>query len=607
MEKWLVHAKKADFDAIGKQFNISPVLARIIRNRDVIELNEFEAYLNSNLNTLNSPYLFKDMEKAVDIIYESIHNSEKIRVVGDYDIDGVCAGFILKDGFKRIGANVDFDVPDRINDGYGINDRIIKQAFDDGINLIITCDNGIAAKKQIDYAHELGMKIIVTDHHEVPYVMENDSKIFVLPDADAVIDHKRQDCEYPFKHLCGALVAYKLLEAFLEKYYKIYFNDYNFFDEKMKFMDKYLVFAGIATIGDVVPLIGENRVIVKNALDKIKEIDNYGLKALIKVNELWDKEINSYHISFVIGPCINSGGRIDTAKRVFDLFDCDNMDMAMEKAMELKSINDERKDMTVEGVDKAIKLIEDSEELKNKKVLIVYLNDCHESLAGIIAGRLKEKYYKPVFVFTDAEKGIKGSGRSIEGYSMFDELTKANQVYKEEKDEGLFIKFGGHEMAAGVSVEKDKFADMINILNNSNILTDDLFIQKIWIDVALPFEYIKESFVEELDILEPFGVANEKPVFAEKCAGIERIRVFGQNRNVISMTLRNHTGYRMEATYFKEEELFKQELAQKFGIENADAIMKGRLKDVNFNIIYYPEINEYKGYRNIRVVVKRIS
>lgn len=607
MEKWLVHAKKADFNEIGKRFNISPILARIIRNRDIIELNEFEEYLNSDLNTLNSPFFFKDMDEAVEIIHNSIQNNEKIRIVGDYDIDGVCAGFILKDGFKRIGANVDFDVPDRINDGYGINDRIIKQAFDDGVKLIITCDNGISAGSQIDYAHEIGMKIIVTDHHEVPYVMEEGNKVYIIPKADAVIDHKRYDCKYPFKHLCGAMVAYKLLEAFLEKYNKIYFENYNFVEEKMKFMDKYLVFAGIATVGDVVPLTGENRVIVKNALKIIKEIDNYGLESLIKANELFDKEINTYHISFVIGPCINSGGRIDTAKRVFSLFDCENRDIAMEMAIELKAINDERKEMTVRGVERAVGLIEDSEELRNEKVLIVYLNNCHESLAGIIAGRLKEKYYKPVFVFTDAEKGIKGSGRSIEGYSMFDELTKANQVYTEEKGEGLFIKFGGHEMAAGVSVEKDKFADMKELLNKSDILTDDLFIQKIWIDVPLPFEYINESYIEELEILEPFGVANEKPVFAEKCTGIERIRVFGQNRNVISMTLRNQTGYRMEATYFKEEELFKQELSQKFGMENADAIMKGRLKDVNFNIIYYPEINEYKGYRNIRVVVKRIS
>ena len=410
MEKWLVHAKKADFNGIGKRFNISPILARIIRNRDVTELDEFEAYLKCDLNTLNSPFLFKDMEKAVDIIHKSIQNNEKIRIVGDYDIDGVCAGVILKDGFKSMGANVDFDVPDRINDGYGINDRIIKQAFDDNVNLIITCDNGISAGSQIDYAHELGMKIIVTDHHEVPYVMENDNKVFMIPNADAVIDHKRFDCEYPFKHLCGAMVAYKLIEAFLEKYYKVYFDDYNFIDEKMKFIDKYLVFAGIATVGDVVPLMGENRVIVKNALKRIKEIDNYGLEALIKVNELWDKEISSYHISFVIGPCINSGGRIDTAKRVFSLFDCENMDIAMKMAMELKAINDERKEMTVEGVERAIKLIEDSEELKNEKVLIIYLKNCHESLAGIIAGRLKEKYYKPVFVFTDAENGIKGSG-----------------------------------------------------------------------------------------------------------------------------------------------------------------------------------------------------
>ena len=607
MEKWLVYAKKADFEAIGKRFNISPVLARIIRNRDVIEINEFETYLNCDLNTLNSPFLFKDMDKSIDRIHESIQNKEKIRIVGDYDIDGVCAGFILKDGFKRIGANVDFDVPDRINDGYGINDRIIKQAFDDGVNLIITCDNGIAAGRQIDYAHELGMKIIVTDHHEVPYIIEGDNKVFIIPNADAVIDHKRYDCEYPFKHFCGAMIAYKLLEAFMEKYHKIYFEDYNFIDEKIKFFDKYLVFAGIATIGDVVPLMGENRVVVKNALKIIKEIDNYGLKALIKVNELWDKEINSYHISFVIGPCINSGGRIDTAKRVFSLFDCENMDIAMEMAMELKSINDERKDMTVKGVERAIEQIETSEELKNEKVLIVYLNNCHESLAGIIAGRLKEKYYKPVFVFTNAENGIKGSGRSIEGYSMFDELIKANQLYKEEKGEDLFIKFGGHEMAAGVSVERKKFADMKKILNNSNVFTEDLFIQKIWIDIPLPFEYIKESFIEELEVLEPFGVANEKPVFAEKCIGVERIRVFGQNRNVISMTLRNNSGYKMETTYFKEEELFKQELTEKFGKEKADAIMEGRLKEVNFNILYYPEINEYRGYRNIRVVVKRIS
>lgn len=602
MEKWLVHAKKADFNKLGEEFGISPIVARIIRNRDIVEKEKFREYLECSMNQLYSPIMLKDMKKTVDIIIYAIKNGETIRVIGDYDIDGVCSGYILTDALEQFGAKVDFDVPERITDGYGLNERLIKQSHDDGVNLIVTCDNGIAAAKQIEYAKKLGMKIVVTDHHEVPYEMTEDGKKYFIPDADAVIDQKQPDCSYPFKELCGAGVAYKLLEALYDELHKPE-------TEKADFMEKYLTFAAVATIGDIVPLLGENRTIVKNGMKRIKTINNYGMKALLEVNGLLDKEVSSYHISFVIGPCINAGGRLDTAKKVYMLFRSRSYEEALKRAEELKLLNDERKDMTVSSTKRAVELIEGNEKMFKDRVLVVYLDNCHESLAGIIAGKLRELYNKPALVFTDCENGIKGSGRSVEGYSMFEELTLANDKFMKSSRNGekLLDKFGGHKMAAGVSMSKEKLGILTELLNGSENLNDEILVRKVWIDVALPFEYITESFIEQLGLLEPFGMANERPVFAEKCTGIERIRILGKNRNVIILHVKNKSNFPMEAVCFEEDTSFLGYLTEKFGEEEVNALIQGKKNNMFLNIVYYPELNEYNGYRNIRVVIKRYS
>lgn len=607
MEKWMVYAKKANFTALGKKFNISPFIARVIRNRDLVTEEDYEMYLKCDLNKMYSPYLMKDMEQAVCIICEALRNHSKIRVIGDYDIDGVCSGYILTKGLKQLGAEVSFDVPDRIKDGYGMNERLIKQAFEDEIELIITCDNGIAASLQVEYAKSLGMKIIVTDHHEIPFTMEENEKVYHLPEADAVVDPKRNDCKYPFKDLCGAGIAYKLLEAVYTDAKKSN-NELNQIDD-YEFLKEYLVFAAIGTIGDIVDLVNENRIIAKNGL-KIVNSDmniNIGLQALIDANNLTDKIINSYHIGFILGPCINAGGRLDTAKKAFSLFMAEKSSVAESLAAELKILNDERKDMTVSFTKTAIEMIKKDSMYENQKVLVVYLKDCHESLAGIIAGRIKDTFYKPTFVLTDSEDHLKGSGRSIETYSMFEQLVLADSEYEAVHDCHLICKFGGHKMAAGVTISKDKLNDFRSELNKNCSLTDDDLVQKIWIDIPLPFGYITNDLVRQLEVLEPFGKANEKPVFAEKNIRIHKIRILGKNKNVILMNLSNQSGNAIEAVCFEEEEKFLGYLSEKFSVNDVKQALEGCENRIRLAVTYYPEINYYNGNSNIRVVIKRYS
>ncbi len=617
MEKWLIQTKKADFNGLGNKFNISPVIARIIRNRDIISEEEFKEYLDADIEELYSPFLLKGMEETVRIIVAAINDRKKIRVIGDYDIDGICSGYILTTGIERLGGIVDFDVPERIVDGYGLNERLIRKAYNDGIELIITCDNGIAASAQVKLAKQLGINIVVTDHHEVPFEITEGGKKYILPEADAVIDQKQPDCTYPFKELCGAGITYKVIDAIYESVYLNGTYTINVANDVMRtenlmpkeeFMREFLVFAAIATVGDIVDLVSENRTIVKNGLKHINDIDNKGLKALIEANELTGKVINSYHISFIIGPCINAGGRLDTARKAFELFRCTSEKEAVIKAVDLKNINDERKDMTAFYTEKALDILKNDDRYSNQNVIVVYLPDCHESLAGIIAGRIKEIYYKPVFVLTDCEEGVKGSGRSIEGYSMYEEMVKADTRFRQENatDEHLFIKYGGHKMAAGLSIDKDRIDIFREYLNSSDGITEDMLVEKVWIDVALPFEYLSFDFIEQLDILEPFGRANERPVFAEKCR-INRIRVFGKNRNVISLSVRNEAGTTIDATCFEEEEVFMGYLENKFSKTDVDNALNGRENNIRLSIIYYPEINEYRGFKNIRVVIKRYS
>lgn len=585
MEKWIVYGKKDDFERIGRKFGIDKVIARIIRNRDITGDDNIEMYLNPDKSRLYSPWLMKGVENAVSIIMDAINSRKKIRVIGDYDIDGVCSGNILVSGLKNLGADVDFAVPDRINDGYGINEKIIRKAYDDGTELIITCDNGIAAIEAVDYAKSIGMDIIVTDHHEIVYSDEGGSIEYIIPKADAVINPKQPDDNYPFKELCGGGVAYKLIQALYEKMGL----------DKAQW-ERYLEFAAIATIGDVVDLKSENRIIACEGLKILNNTKNIGLSELIKAVGLQGKKISAYHIGFMLGPCLNAGGRLDTAMKSFRLLYTDSDDEAKELAYELKNLNDERKDMTMKGVEKAISIIEGDSSYKNDSVLVINLEGCHESVAGIIAGRIREKYNKPVFILTDSKDGLKGSGRSIEEYNMFDELVKLRH---------LFQKFGGHAMAAGISIDRDKFSELRKMLNANSTLTEDDLKRKVWIDVPMPFGYITTDIVRQLAILEPFGKGNEKPVFALKNVKVEKISVLGKNRNVIIMALEDEDRGRMEGVYFGDEKEVMEDFALKFSKEDVELAKKGRENGILLSVLYYPEINDYNGMDNLRVVIKR--
>lgn len=576
-EKWLVQAKKADFNSIADKYGISPVIARIMRNRDIISDNEINSYLYGSLEELYSPRLLKDLGKAVEIINKKISDKKKIRVIGDYDIDGVCAGNILVRGLEILGADVSFAVPDRILDGYGINIRIIEDAVRDNIDTIITCDNGIAAYDEILFAKEKGLTVIITDHHEVPER---------IPVADAVIDPKQKDCTYPFKDICGATVAYKLIEELFE------FNQTD-----VKELDWMLELAGMATIGDVVDLKDENRIIAKNALRLITNTNNPGIRALKKVNNLEEKDITSYHIGFVIGPCLNAGGRLDTAMKSYRLLSGKEADIEA-LAVELKELNDERKQLTIEAVEDAVNMIESDSSYENDTVLVIYLPKCHESLAGIVAGRIRERYNKPTFVITKANNMIKGSGRSMEGYNMYEELTKCSD---------LLARFGGHEMAAGLSLEEKKLETFREKINANSKLTEEDITYKVWIDVPMPFEYISEGFINQLKILEPFGKANSKPVFAEKNLSVKNIRIFGANRNVIKINFVSESGYSMEGVYFAEEVEFLNMMQNRYGVSELDNALKGKHNNIKMNITYFPEVNEYNGNRYLQVVIGKIQ
>jgi single-stranded-DNA-specific exonuclease len=583
LEKWFVQTKKADFDKIGTAFQIDPVIARIIRNREVITEEEINLYLKGTLQDLHSPWLLKDMDKAMAIIQEKISRQKKIRVIGDYDIDGVNATYILLKGLKRCGAIVDTDIPDRMKDGYGINENLIDDAKQAEIDTIITCDNGIAATAQITYAKQLHMTVIITDHHDIPYEEKEGVKTEIYPEADAIINPKQSACSYPFDKICGAVVAYKLVQALYETY--------QIPEEECQLLIEY---AAMATVGDVMDLVGENRIIVKEGLKRMKETRNKGLAALISLSGLADGNLSSYHIGFVIGPCINAGGRLDTAKRALELLNSESVEEAGELAGDLKNLNDRRKALTLEGLERALNLIENSK-LKQDKVLIVYLPDCHESLAGIIAGRIRENYNKPVIVFTDSEECAKGSGRSIEAYNMFEELSKFKHLY---------IKFGGHPMAAGLSLPKENIDVLREKLNEEAALTEEDFIAKIMIDVPMPIHYITEGLIEQLDLLEPFGKANEKPTFAEKNLRVLSGRVLGKNQNVLKLKIQNAMGCTMDAMYFGNIDKFNTFITEKYGEKERNQMYAGRENQIQLSITYYPTINEYNGYRSIQVVIK---
>ena len=564
---WMLQTKRADFNAIAARFHISPVTARIIRNRDVEGEKAIDRYLNGTLDQLYDPHLMKDMDKAAALILEKIRAGVRIRIVGDYDIDGVCSTYLLYRGLTRCGADVDYQIPERIRDGYGINESIIRKAKEEGIDTIVTCDNGIAALEQVHLAKELGMTVIVTDHHEV--VRDEDGSQ-VLPEADAVVNPHRDDCLYPFAGICGGVVAYKLVQVLYEK------NGIP--EQEWKDM---LEFAAIATVGDVMKLQDENRIIVRWGLKQIPHTASAGLRALVEACGLDICNLTTYHIGFVIGPCLNASGRLKTAQLALELLLCEAGTPAAlraeEMAAELKLLNEERKDMTQAGMEQAFEQVDT--ELADDDVLVVYLPDCHESLAGIIAGRVREAYNKPSFVLTKGEDCVKGSGRSIESYHMYRALCGVRD---------LLLKFGGHPMAAGFSLKEENVGEFRRRLNEQSTLTREDFIPKIWIDVAMPLEYISEALVNELKSLEPFGQGNEKPQFAQKNLRIRSLRALGRNNNAVRMTVVTEQGRPMEAMVFTEADKFVEEAKNSRSMD----------------VIYYPDINEYNGNRTLQIVVR---
>lgn len=567
MEKWMVYNKKADFQKIGSEFGIDPVIARLIRNRDIQDMKEIRSYLYGTLAEIPSPWKMKDMERAVQILQKKITQKKKIRIIGDYDIDGVTATCILLKGLKRLNANVDTYIPDRVKDGYGMHEQLIDKALEDGIDTILTCDNGIAAAAEIEYAKKEGLTVIVTDHHDIPFRDTEDGRIWIIPKADAVVNPKQNDCLYPNKNICGTVVAWKLIWALYER---LEIDSDEIWD--------FLELAAIATVGDVMDLQGENRIIVKEGLKKLSSTSFEGLKALICVNNLEGAEITAYHVGFVIGPCINASGRLDTAARSLELLLADNMEDAMKLADDLYDLNQSRKAMTEQRKEQAIQSIEENN-LGKDRVLVVYLPDCHESLAGIIAGRIREAYNKPVFVLTKGSDGVKGSGRSIEAYSMYEELVKCSD---------LLMQFGGHPMAAGLSMEEKNVELFRRRLNDNCTLTEQDLIPKIMIDVPMPISYLSKKLTEQLKVLEPFGKGNSKPLFAQKNLRAVGIRVFGRNRNVAKMLLIDENGIKMDAVYFGEAQEFVD------FVQAHDTI----------SVTYYPEINVFQGRENLQVVIK---
>lgn len=563
----MVAAKRADFKGIGERFGIDQVTARIIRNRDVIGEKAIEKYLHGSRKDFYSPWLLKDMEKAVAILQEKIENRNRIRIIGDYDIDGVMSTYILLESLRGLGCDVDMMIPNRITDGYGINEHLIEQAWQEGRDTIITCDNGIAAVTQIRKAKDLGMTVIVTDHHEVPFEDLEGERKEILPPADAIVNPKQKACSYPFAGLCGAVVAMKVMEALYEK-----------MAPEVDLVDKMLPFAGIATIGDVMDLQDENRILVKEGLQRLHHTTNLGLQELIRVNNLEPENISPYHIGFILGPCLNASGRLDTAKRALQLLLADSREEAAVLAGDLKNLNESRKEMTAQGLEKAIEQVE-STSMMEDMVLVVFLPECHESLAGIIAGRLRERYHKPSFVLTRGEEGVKGSGRSIESYSMYEKLCECKEY---------LTKFGGHPMAAGLSLEEENVERFRRKLNEQSGLTEEDLVEKVTIDVPMPIHYIRKDLVQELSLLEPFGKGNEKPLFAQKNLWVSQMRVFGKNRNVVKMRLTDENGYPMDGVYFGNGDEFAEE-------------GRGKRK---ISIVYYPDINMYQGRESLQVIIR---
>jgi single-stranded-DNA-specific exonuclease recJ len=584
MEKWIEIRKGGNFMEMAKKYGIDPLIARIIRNRDIIDEKEITEYLYGGKEALHNPHLLKDVDKAAEIIAEGIAEKKAMRIIGDYDIDGVNATYILLDGIRRCGGNVDAAIPDRMKDGYGINEHLIEQALSDGKELLITCDNGIAAINEINFAKEKGMTVVVTDHHEIPYRNTEQGKEFLRSNADAIVNPKQADCPYPCKGICGAVVAWKLVQVLYER-----------MDIPVEEADIFIENAGFATVGDVMDLTGENRILVKLGLKALEHTKNPGMKALIAKNKLSDKPLSAYHIGFVLGPCINASGRLDTAKRSLELLLERDEVKASALAGELVELNESRKYMTQQETQKALEQIE-KEGREKDKVLVVYLPECHESLAGIIAGRIREAYQRPVFVLTKGEEGVKGSGRSIEAYSMFDKMTEVAE---------LFTKYGGHPMAAGLSMREEDIDKLRGQLNQKAELSEEDMAEVVRLDAVLPMSYFTVDTIRQLSVLEPCGKSNTKPVFADRNIKITRAGIVGVNRNVLKLHLLDSMGNPVAGVYFGEVEKFLAFLSEKFGSEEVDAAMHGRENSIQFAAVYEPAVDTYSGRESVQAIIRR--
>ena len=584
-EKWLLRNRKVDLKAMSEKYKISQLLCKLMVNRDIIDENIINSYINPVYKYLHSPKTMKDVVFAVDIIKRKIQENKRIRIIGDYDVDGIISVFILYTALKKCGANVDYEIPDRIKDGYGINENIVKAAYDEVVDTIITCDNGISAIDQIQYAKDLGLTVIVTDHHDVPFIEEDGVRTFLSSQADAIINPKQIECEYKFKSICGAGVAFKLMEALYEEIGM---------DKEECY--KLIEFVAIATVCDVVDLIDENRIFVKNGLEMLNNSKNIGINALKKACGLEDKEITAYHLGFVIGPCLNASGRLDSAKKGLELLLMEDDEEAKNLAQEIVDLNDARKNMTKEGVDRAINII-DSTDINNDKILVVYIPDIHESLAGIVAGRVKEKYNKPTIILTKSEEGVKGSARSIEEYNMFEGLLACKE---------LLDKFGGHPMAAGLSLQEDKVDELRKVLNNKCELTDEDLTRKIMIDSSLPLEYLNLHLIEELNVLEPFGKGNSKPVFGVRDAKITKAILLGKDKNVLKLKLLTNNNITIDAMIFNDLENFESKIIEKYGNEELDNLYNKSNNNIPMDFTFYPSINEWNGNKSIQIVVNGI-
>lgn len=569
---------------MSQSLGVSELICRVLVNRGIEDIDIAQSFINPNFNGLYDGRRMKDLEKGVLIIKSKIEACKKIRIIGDYDVDGVISTFILYKALTRCGANVDYIIPHRIFDGYGINNTIIEKANEERIDTIITCDNGISALEQIKYAKKLGISVIVTDHHDVPFIEDIDlGRVALTPEADAVIDMKQTDCEYPFKLLCGAGVAYKFIQVL---YQEMGIPK----DEEVAFHE----FLAIATVCDVVDLTGENRIFVKNGLSVIGESKNIGLNALMERTGILGKDIGVYHLGFIIGPCINASGRLDCAINGLKLLLCTDREEAEQLAQEIHSLNTERKNMTLLGVEEAVATIENSE-LRNDKILVVYRPHIHESIAGIIAGKVREKYNVPTFILTDSEDGVKGSGRSIEVYNMFEELQKCKE---------LLTKFGGHPMAAGFSLEHDNVEILRKKLNDLSLLTADDLIPKVYIDARIPISEINIKIAEELMLLEPYGKGNSKPIIADKNIAVSRGTVLGSNKNVLKLRLLSDNKKYIDCIYFGNIQDFDEYIMEKYGEQELNKMYTGQSNNIKLDIAFNIVVNEYNGNRNVQLVLQ---